>query len=110
VIRMPAMAGCAAGLWPHKTLYNRFVRCPAWASSTESSPTLRPKASQATVTRNILQKTLYRQRHKVENYVRKAKKLPRISMRYGPLSPHILQRYLHRATVYLLARSMSPDP
>ena len=54
-------------------------------------------------------KTLYRQRHKVEN-VRKAKRLAAYLNALRPLRPHILQRYLHRGNRYLLARSMSPDP
>jgi hypothetical protein len=39
-----AMVGCARGLWPHKTLYNRFVRWSRMGIFTESSPTLRPRA------------------------------------------------------------------
>jgi len=33
---------------PHKTLYNRSFAGPAWVSSTESSPTLRPRAGRPT--------------------------------------------------------------
>ena len=33
---------------PHKTLYNRFVRWTRMVSSTESSPTLRPRAARPT--------------------------------------------------------------
>ena len=34
---------------PHKTLYNRFVRwVPQWVCSTESLPTLRPRAARPT--------------------------------------------------------------
>ncbi len=53
-------------------------------------------------------KTLYRQRHKVENMFARLKDWRRISMRYDRCA-HILQRYLHRGNRYLLARSMSPD-
>jgi transposase len=53
-------------------------------------------------------KTLYRQRHKVENMFTKLKDWRRISMRYDRCD--ILQRYLHRGNRYLLARTMSPEP
>src|SRR5712675_1898710 len=82
---------------------------PAWASSTESSPTLRPKASQATVARNILQDFVSTAPQGRE-YVRKAKRLAAYLNALRPLRSHILQRYLPRGNRYLLARSMSPDP
>jgi hypothetical protein len=43
-------------------------------------------------------------------HVRKAKRLAAYLNALRPLRPHILQRYLHRGSRYLLARSMSPDP
>jgi len=55
-------------------------------------------------------KTLYRQRHKVENMVVKLKDWRRISMRYDRCAHGLLQRNLHRRDGHLLARSMSPDP
>jgi transposase len=53
-------------------------------------------------------KSLYRQRHKVENMFTKLKDWRRISMRYDRWD--ILRRYLHRGNRYLLARTMSPEP
>ena len=53
-------------------------------------------------------KTLYRQRHKVENMFAKLKDWPYLKA-LRPLRPHILQRYLHRGNCYLSARSMGPD-
>ena len=60
---------------------------------------LRSTASQAPVTRNILQDSVSTAPQGRE-YVRQAKRLTAYLNALRPLRPHILQRYLHRGNRY----------
>lgn len=55
-------------------------------------------------------RTLYRQRHRVENIFGKLKDWRRIHTRYDRCAHIFMSGNLHRCNRHLLARSMSPEP